>query len=228
MTPEDDAPHARPPLAPPPRPRGDAASEAAAPAGADLAPPPAPVRPVPLAHTAAGLAGAALAVWLLPPVEAGFALGLWLLALWVLASDVATYTIPDGASAAIALLGLVRAGLLGPDPAALGWSALHGLGAFAAMGAVRLGHARLSGREGIGFGDVKLAGALGVWLDPLAQAATLQVAALAALALVGLAVLRGAPADRSAAVPFGAFLAPAAAAVHLAVTAVPDLLGGGA
>jgi leader peptidase (prepilin peptidase)/N-methyltransferase len=169
----------------------------------------------------AALAGGIAAVAVLPPVEAAFAVPFWLLVLAVVASDLDTYTIPDGVSAAIATLGLVRAAVVagGTDgiQGALADALLQGCGAFLALMAVREIHGRLSGREGLGFGDVKLAGALGVWLGWGSQALALQVAALAALAVVVVAWRRRGGSGRDMAVPLGAFLAPAAFAVHLLV-----------
>ncbi|MEJ1159968.1 prepilin peptidase [Prosthecomicrobium sp. N25] len=171
------------------------------------------------AWVAAGGLGALAAAALADPGEAGFAIVLWALVLVVVASDLADYTIPDLASAAIAAVGLLRAAVLLPGGEtvrdAVVLAALQGLGALAAFWAVRAVHMRLAGREGLGFGDVKLAGALGVWLDWGAQALALQAAAVAALAAVLVARRRGAPGGRDLAVPLGAFLAPAAFAVHL-------------
>jgi prepilin signal peptidase PulO-like enzyme (type II secretory pathway) len=192
-----------------------------------LAAPPSVAPPVLWPYGLAALAGGVALVAGLDARHAALAVPFWLLVLVVVRSDIARFRIPDAASAAIAALGLVAAVSEGGLQAVPGTLA-QGAGAFAVVWAVRAAYHGASRREGIGFGDVKLAGALGLWLDPAAQAATLQLAALSALALVAAARIAGAPADRTTAVPFGAFLAPAGFAVHIAVVAAPGLLGGSA
>jgi leader peptidase (prepilin peptidase)/N-methyltransferase len=65
--------------------------------------------------------------------------------------------------------------------------------------------------EGLGLGDVKLAGAAASWLSWPHFTLALLVAVVAALVVVGLrAVIAGERVRPSTAVPFGAFLAPAA------------------
>ncbi|TPQ49843.1 hypothetical protein C2U72_16485 [Prosthecomicrobium hirschii] len=200
----------------------------------------------------------ALAV-LLPPMAALFAGAFWLLVVVVVRSDLDRYLIPDAASLGIAATGLAQAWWagwagVGGGVGAGGWEAVasalaQGLGAGAAVYAVRTGYRWLRGQEGIGFGDVKLAAALGLWLDPFAQALALQLAAMAALGVVltaralerrsqgpaedGARVEDGAGVEDGpesphgmTMVPFGAFLAPAGFAVHVWAQAVPDGWGG--
>ena len=75
--------------------------------------------------------------------------------------------------------------------------------------AVGAGYARLRGRDGLGLGDVKLAGVAGAWLDWWMMPMAIELAALAALSTYLLrqrATARAVCAtDR---VPFGLFLAP--------------------
>ena len=167
---------------------------------------------------ALAVAGAAALFALLPFGQALATAAFWCLVLVVVRSDLDSLTIPDEASLGILGIGLVRAVLdTEAVPAAAVTAAFFcGMGAFAVFWALAALYRRWRGVDGIGFGDVKLAGALGVWLDPVAQAAALQLAALAALGLIVAARAAGRPVSRGAAVPFGAFLAPAAFAVHLA------------
>ena len=72
------------------------------------------------------------------------------------------------------------------------------------------------GREGLGAGDPKLLGAIGLWLGPLGVVETLLGASLIGLAAVaGLALARRAPAADTA-LPLGTLLALAGFAVYLA------------
>jgi leader peptidase (prepilin peptidase)/N-methyltransferase len=66
------------------------------------------------------------------------------------------------------------------------------------------------GREGLGMGDVKLAGVAGAWLDWFAILIAVELAVLAALGvhLVRLAIRRR-PLRAAGALPFGLYLAPA-------------------
>jgi leader peptidase (prepilin peptidase)/N-methyltransferase len=75
---------------------------------------------------------------------------------------------------------------------------------------LRAAYARLRGREGMGLGDVKLAGAGGMWLSLPAIPIAIEIAALSALAAALLAWLRGRRRLHAATrLPFGLFLAPA-------------------
>jgi leader peptidase (prepilin peptidase)/N-methyltransferase len=92
----------------------------------------------------------------------------------------------------------------------VGWSALRGAALALAFLGLRALYRRLRGREGIGLGDVKLAGVAGVWLDWSIIPVAIEIAALAALGtfLVRHLCFRRAmrPTTR---LPFGLFLAPA-------------------
>jgi len=74
----------------------------------------------------------------------------------------------------------------------------------------RIGYKWLRGREGMGLGDVKLAGVAGIWLDWTSLPNAIEISALSALAVVLTRQVVGArPFDQFAKLPFGAFLAPA-------------------
>jgi prepilin signal peptidase PulO-like enzyme (type II secretory pathway) len=167
-------------------------------------------------------AGVGAVFLMLPWTEAGFAAAWWLLALVVIRSDVSHFLIPDWTSAAIAGLGLIHAALPGlaagsgfePVVSRLAEAVGNGMIAFALLWAIGAAYRRLTQRCGLGFGDVKLAGASALWLDAAGFSACLQLAALAALALVLLKARRK-KADALDLIPFGAFLAPAAWLVHV-------------
>ena len=143
------------------------------------------------------------------------ALAFWAAAVAVVRSDLRDFIIPDEASLGIAALGLaVAAGtpwLLGDGVAATARTAADaaavGAGAFAAFWIVGASF-RAAGRDALGFGDVKLAGACALWLSPADAALALELAALGAIAT--LLATRRDGSLRDTAVPFGAFLAPAA------------------
>ena len=157
----------------------------------------------------------------------------WVAVVVTVRSDLAAFIIPDRASLATLALGLVVAsgvpllsGEGGAAALAAGLAAAAtGAGAFALFWLVDAGFRRL-GREALGFGDVKLAGAAAVWLAPGDAALALEIAALGAVAVLLLRP-RGGPL-RETAVPFGAFLAPAAWLVFVLAPLLPGgLLPGG-
>ncbi len=70
-------------------------------------------------------------------------------------------------------------------------------------------YTRFRAREGLGFGDIKLAAAVGAWLPVETIPLCFGLASGAALLAVLLARLRGHKVDAFTQVPFGAFLCPA-------------------
>ena len=127
------------------------------------------------------------------------------------------FILPDGLSAAAFALGLANAAVQAAQtgtPSDIGANLAMALArAGVAAGfffALRVGYSRLRGREGIGLGDVKLAGVAGVWLDwPLIPVAV-EIAALTALAAYALRQrARTRPLHAGARLAFGAFFAPA-------------------
>jgi leader peptidase (prepilin peptidase)/N-methyltransferase len=74
---------------------------------------------------------------------------------------------------------------------------------------LRLLYRRVRGRDGIGLGDVKLAGVMGAWLDWVTIPIAVEIAALSAIAVYLLRhYSRGRPLDTGLKFPFGLFLAP--------------------
>jgi len=66
----------------------------------------------------------------------------------------------------------------------------------------------LTGKEGMGYGDFKLLGALGAWMGPLALLPIVLLSSLIG-AIVGVIALRMRNQDHSTPIPFGPFLAAA-------------------
>jgi leader peptidase (prepilin peptidase)/N-methyltransferase len=134
----------------------------------------------------------------------------------IAAIDARRFIIPDELTLAALVLGIAYAGI---DAWPEGWSAVFpSIGAALLRGAVLAGcffalralYERLRGREGIGLGDVKLAGAGGVWLAWSTIPVAIEIAALAALAVYVVRQLAGGRVmSATARMPFGLFLAPA-------------------
>ena len=75
--------------------------------------------------------------------------------------------------------------------------------------ALRALYRRLRGRQGIGLGDVKLAAVAGAWLDWSTMPIAVEIAALAALGVIGVRhYASGQRLDAALKFPFGLFLAP--------------------
>jgi leader peptidase (prepilin peptidase) / N-methyltransferase len=144
-----------------------------------------------------------------PAAVASSVLGLLMIA----AADVdaKTLLLPD-----VIIYGAIGSGIIAA--VALGrFDAWHAIAAAIARGSatalvlalLRWSYARVRTREGLGFGDVKLAVAVGVWLPAETIPLCFGLAAGAALIAVMLARFRGETIDASTRVPFGAFLCPA-------------------
>lgn len=165
----------------------------------------APIDPLhPLAE-AAGAAIGALAFLVAPPADAmaGAIFGWFLLALALL--DARHFWLPDRLTLPLALLGLAG-GALGLAPA-LPDRLLGGLLGFAAFAAIRHGYRLLRGREGMGGGDAKLFGAIGLWLGWRALPLVLLLACALALLTLLLGHLRGRRHSMTSRLPLGIFLA---------------------
>ncbi|HYS49484.1 MAG TPA: A24 family peptidase [Xanthobacteraceae bacterium] len=161
---------------------------------------------------AVALAAAATSLAVAPGLRGVLGAGLALAMVAIAAIDARHFIIPDVLSGAAFALALANAAI---DP----WgTVLEGLGAALLRGAVlaasffalRAVYYRIRGREGIGLGDVKLAGVAGAWLDWTTIPIAIEIAALAALAVYLLRQFAGRrPVSAMARLPFGLFLAPA-------------------
>ncbi|HET9398334.1 MAG TPA: prepilin peptidase [Sphingomicrobium sp.] len=146
----------------------------------------------------AAIVGAA-AMWLAPDAS-GLALALfgWLLLplAWL---DWRHLWLPDRLVLPLALGGLAFGGLLG---ASLVDRIIGGLTGWAALTLILLTYRLARGREGLGHGDPKLLGAIGLWLGWMPLAPLL---ALAAALGIAVALARGL--SRKDSLPFGTMLA---------------------
>lgn len=138
--------------------------------------------------------------------------GCWLcLTLIIIASDLDRFMIPNWATAGVAVLGLLHALALARHPIAIG--AILGplersIITFFCVALFGWTFKWLTGRDGLGFGDVKLCVALALWLPPYGLVVMVELASFAALGVAGLGHLKRDKMFEGGAIPFAAFLAP--------------------
>ena len=160
----------------------------------------------------AAVAGVAASLVLVPDARGVAGAGLALLMIVIAAIDARLFIIPDELTAATLALGCVHAAVQADDTVAgaLAQAALRGVVLAFAFWGLRAVYRRIRGREGIGLGDVKLAGAAGVWLDWPTIPIAIEIAALSALAVCAVRYVQGAQSiSATSRLPFGLFFAPA-------------------
>jgi len=125
--------------------------------------------------------------------------------------DARTYLLPDAVTWSGIALGILAASALNPfEPwLSAGAAVARAAATASALVLLRWGYSRIRDREGLGFGDVKLAAAVGAWLPVALIPFCFALATCAALITVMFARLRGESIDATAKLPFGAFLCPA-------------------
>jgi leader peptidase (prepilin peptidase)/N-methyltransferase len=109
-------------------------------------------------------------------------------------------------------LAIVYAGVREPEAIgqAVAVAMLRGLAVALAFFSLRYGYAKLRGRQGLGFGDVKLAFVAGAWLDWMTIPIAIELAAFAAITTYVLRqLILGQPISATTRMPFGLFFAPA-------------------
>lgn len=148
---------------------------------------------------------------------AGAAFGWLLLALAAL--DVAALWLPNGLTATLAGAGLAT-GLLGFAPP-LEERLIGGIAGFSVLWLVAWGYRRLRGRQGLGGGDPKLFGGIGLWLGWQALPLVLLAACLIGLAGVLGLMLGGRRVTATDRLPFGVMLAAAAFTVWIGQALTP-------
>lgn len=163
---------------------------------------------------AATIGAAALAI---EPGPGGMALALFC---WLLLApailDARFHWLPDRLTAAIAIIGLAAGGLLSGVP--IVHRLVGGAAGFGALAMLAAAYRRVRGREGLGAGDSKLLGAIGLWTGWAALPAILLIASL-----VGLGFAAAERRGRLEAVAFGSLLALGAAIWSVAVLLFPGL-----
>lgn len=131
----------------------------------------------------------------------------WLL-LTLAALDLAYFVLPNVLTATLAGGGLAT-GLLGVEPS-LQDRLIGGAGGFASLWLIGEGYRLIRKRVGLGGGDPKMLGAIGLWLGWQILPVVLFLAALTGLAIVLVAMITGKSAALTDAKPFGTLLAIAA------------------
>ena len=137
--------------------------------------------------------------------------GLALIAVAIAVIDARYFIIPNELSAAAFALALVNAAVQEPHAIweATGIAMLRAAVLALLFLGLRALYRRLRGRDGIGLGDVKLAGVAGAWLGWLTMPIAIEIAALTAIAAFGVRhYVGGRRFDPTLKFPFGQFLAP--------------------
>jgi leader peptidase (prepilin peptidase) / N-methyltransferase len=134
--------------------------------------------------------------------------------------DLRLYVIPDALSLPAIPLGILASSILTSADTALAAaqnSTIAALVGAAFLFLIRQAYLHYRGIEGLGLGDVKLAGAAGAWVGLEWLAATCLLATCAALLAVLIRRRTGQPEDTTlqTAVPFGSFIAPSIVLVWL-------------
>lgn len=177
-------------------------------------------------HLVTELTGCAIGVsaGLVAPGAAGVAGAVfgWLL-LALAALDIAAYWLPNLLTGALALTG-VATGLAGLAPA-IEDRLLGGVAGFGLLWLVAWGYRRLRGRQGLGGGDPRMFGAIGLWLGWYALPMVLLAACLIGLAGVLGLMAGGKKLTGTDRLPFGLMLAAAGYAVWIGQTLFPAPLG---
>jgi leader peptidase (prepilin peptidase) / N-methyltransferase len=120
-------------------------------------------------------------------------------------ADFRRQIIPDAFNLALATVGLGYQAVAGADGLPL--HLLFAAATFAAAWLLRRGHFLMTGRIGLGLGDVKMLAAAACWISPLLLPVLLFIASATALLFVGGQVVASGPAAARARVAFGPFIA---------------------
>jgi len=131
--------------------------------------------------------------------------------------DARTYLLPDSITWGTIACGIIAGALDPVDPGlSVGMAIARAAGTALTLALMRWCYASLRGREGLGFGDIKLAAGVGAWLPLEFVPFCFGLAAAGALVAVISGHLGGQVIDRTTKVPFGAFLCPALWLVYYA------------
>jgi leader peptidase (prepilin peptidase)/N-methyltransferase len=126
--------------------------------------------------------------------------------------DWRSFIIPDALNVAGFCLGLVHSLVQQPDGMllAVALAVVRGAALASLFLTIRYAYARIRGWQGLGLGDIKLAGVAGTWLDWSTMPIAIEIAAFAALAIyASRQLVLGRPISATGRLPFGLFFAPA-------------------
>jgi leader peptidase (prepilin peptidase)/N-methyltransferase len=164
-----------------------------------------PISPVHWRIELAGLAIGVAAGLVVPgPIGIAGAVFGWLL-LALASLDLVAFWLPDRLTLLLAATGLASAALDIDPP--LPERLIGGIAGFGTLWLVAFGYRRIRGRDGMGGGDPKLFGAIGLWLGWQMLPAVLLIASMIGLGVVLAAHLKGRSMAADTALPFGALLA---------------------
>jgi leader peptidase (prepilin peptidase)/N-methyltransferase len=184
--------------------------------------------PIGWSAPATELAGALItlaAVFCAPPGLLTLTVLLGWLLLALAAIDARTFILPDGLNAAVAVLGAAM--LASVRPPDWGMNVAGAVIGFGLLWLVELFYRRLRGRDGLGRGDAKLLGAIGLWVGAFGIAPVLLIASLSGIAAALLLSLRESKTlSGQSAIAFGPWIALGGYIVWLLQTARIPLLGG--
>ncbi len=173
----------------------------------------------PIAEAGGAVIGA-LAGWLSPDAS-GLALATfgWLILALALV-DARALWLPDGWTAALAVCGLMLGTMATGVP--LTDRMIGGVAGYASLAAIAFAYRQWRGRDGMGGGDPKLFGAIGLWLGWTALPPLLLIAALVGLAVAATRVIQSTHAGRASdwqtmELPLGTLLAMAAGMIGFAM-----------
>jgi leader peptidase (prepilin peptidase)/N-methyltransferase len=177
-----------------------------------------------LAAAFCAAAAAALSLYISPDI-AGLCGALLAMVMTAIAyRDAHDFIIPDQYSAAAFVLALGAAWFAVEQDAIWALAAALVRAAVLALAflSIRLLYHRLRGRQGLGLGDVKLAGVAGAWLDWTMLPVAVEIAASAALTgILAHQLITRQGVKATTRLPFGLFLAPAIWIGWLLQTALP-------
>ena len=180
------------------------------------------LRPNPTVLIVGSIAIAAISILSLPGAAAIASIVLGGLMIAGAEVDARTCLLPNAVTVTAAVLGVLFAMVLDAfNPwggAAVAMARAGGTALILAL--LRFGYGRLRAREGLGFGDVKLAAAVGAWLPLQAIPLCFGLASAAALVTVLWARWRGQTVEATMKIPFGAFLCPSLWLVFYATTLI--------
>jgi leader peptidase (prepilin peptidase) / N-methyltransferase len=174
--------------------------------------------------TALGGAGVGLsAAFAAPPGTALLTATFGWLLLALACIDLRTYLLPDALNAAVFALGAAMVAVT--RPADWPWHAAGAALGFGILWLVSRTYVALRGEEGLGRGDAKLLGAIGVWVGALALPGVLLVASLSGIAAaLVLSRLRAESLSGRSAIAFGPWLALGGYVVWLTPFLRPSIL----
>ena len=131
------------------------------------------------------------------------------------ALDLTEFWLPDGLTAALAMTGVATA-WLGIAPA-LQDRLIGGVAGFGALWAIGAAYKAYRGHEGLGGGDPKLLGAIGLWIGWRLLPVLVVIASLIGLGVALFWLVTGRAVARDDRLPFGALLAIAAYPTEIAM-----------